>query len=98
MLPFTSLLVLKEEIAAKELPIQLGAENVSPFAEGAETGEESGRMVKELADWVIIGHSERRKNFGETDECLQKKSRRRKPRDYKLFTVYRMSYSDSCRS
>lgn len=71
--PFTSLLVLKEEIAAKELPIQLGAENISPFAEGAETGEESGRMVRELADWVIIGHSERRKNFGETDEVLAKK-------------------------
>ena len=71
--PFTVLYTMKEEIQAKELPIILGAENVSPFPEGAETGEESARMVKDLADWVIIGHSERRKNLSETDDLLFKK-------------------------
>lgn len=71
--PFTLLYPLKEAIAADHLPILLGAENVSPFPEGAETGEESASMVKDLADWVIIGHSERRKNFGETDDMLAKK-------------------------
>jgi triosephosphate isomerase len=71
--PFTLLYTMKEEIQVSDLPITLGAENVSPFPEGAETGEESARMVKDLVDWVIIGHSERRKNLGETDELLFKK-------------------------
>ncbi len=56
-----------------ELPIALGAQNVSPFPDGAYTGEVSAKMIKELADWVIIGHSERRKYFGETDEVLKEK-------------------------
>lgn len=71
--PFTLLYTLKEALGATSLPVVLGAQNVSPFAEGAETGEESARMVRELAEWVIIGHSERRTNFGETDEILAKK-------------------------
>jgi triosephosphate isomerase len=71
--PFTLLYTLKEAIMADKLPIMLGAENVSQFTEGAQTGEESARMIKELADWVIIGHSERRKNFGETNDVLAKK-------------------------
>ncbi len=71
--PFTLLYTVKEEIKEHALPLLLGAQNVSPFPDGAETGEESARMVKELADWVIIGHSERRKNFHETDDVLQKK-------------------------
>ena len=53
--------------------ISLGAQDVSGFGEGAYTGEVTAAMVKEVADWVIIGHSERRKYFGETDEQLQKK-------------------------
>ncbi|MCX6791807.1 MAG: triose-phosphate isomerase [Candidatus Gottesmanbacteria bacterium] len=71
--PFTLLYTVKEKIREYSLPIVLGAQNVSPFPEGAETGEESARMVRDLADWVIIGHSERRKNFHETDDVLQKK-------------------------
>jgi len=71
--PFTLLYTVKEEIKVHKLPMELGAQNVSPFPDGAETGEESARMVKDLADWVIIGHSERRKNFNETDELLAKK-------------------------
>lgn len=55
-------------------PFQLGAQDVSPFEEGAYTGEVSARQIKELADWVIIGHSERRKYFGETDDLLAKKA------------------------
>lgn len=71
--PFTLLYTLKERIQVDALPISLGAQNLSPFPEGAQTGEESARMVRDLADWVIIGHSERRKNFAETDDILQKK-------------------------
>lgn len=68
--PFTALSTLKEEIQKRQLPITLGAQNVSKFDDGPVTGEISARMVKELADWVIIGHSSRRSNFGESDEEL----------------------------
>lgn len=67
--PFTLLGVL----ASKKLRFLLGAQDVSPFPDGAQTGEVSARQIKEFADWVIIGHSERRKNFSETDEILAKK-------------------------
>ncbi len=76
--PFTLLSFLKETIAAAKLPLQLSAQNVSPFDDGAYTGEVSSRQVKELADWVIIGHSERRKHFSETDEVLFRKAERAK--------------------
>lgn len=72
-IPFTLLYPLKLEIDRLQLPIELGAQDVSPFPDGAYTGEVNARQIKELADWVIIGHSERRKYFGETDEILEKK-------------------------
>ncbi len=53
--------------------IKLSAQNLSPFDEGAFTGEVNGKQIKDFADYVIIGHSERRNNFGETDEMLTKK-------------------------
>lgn len=60
-------------LAAKKPQFLLGAQDVSAFGDGAYTGEVSARQIKEFAEWVIIGHSERRKNFGETDEALAKK-------------------------
>ncbi len=71
--PFTLLYPLKQEISRLRLPVQLGAQDVSPFGEGAFTGEINARQIKESADWVIIGHSERRKYFSETDELLKYK-------------------------
>jgi triosephosphate isomerase (TIM) len=58
-----------------ELPegVVLGAQDVSGYAEGAYTGEVTAKMICEVAQWVIIGHSERRNYFGETDEVLAKK-------------------------
>jgi triosephosphate isomerase len=70
--PFTVLRVMKGKTFG------LGAQDVSPFPEGAYTGEVSARQVHEFADWVIIGHSERRKHFGETDELLAKKAEQAK--------------------
>jgi len=55
------------------LPIGLGAQDISSFEEGAYTGEVSAKQVKEFANFVIIGHSERRNNFGENDNILFKK-------------------------
>lgn len=71
--PYTALSTLKEEIERLALPIAAGAQDLSPFVEGAYTGAVTARMVREVADYVIVGHSERRKYFGETDEMLQKK-------------------------
>ena len=57
--------------AAKGTNIRIGAENVHFEEKGAFTGEVSCAMLKEVgAEYVIIGHSERRQYFGETDETV----------------------------
>lgn len=71
--PFTLLSLLKDKVKSLNLPLSLAAQNISPFDSGAYTGEVNAVQIKELADWVVIGHSERRKYFNETDELLQKK-------------------------
>ena len=54
--------------------IQLGAENCADKASGAYTGEVSAEMVKSTgAQWVILGHSERREYYNETPEVLKEK-------------------------
>lgn len=55
--------------------VEIGAQNLFWAKEGAYTGEVSGPMIKAAgAQWVIIGHSERRQYFGETDESVCKKT------------------------
>ena len=54
-------------IVGKGGKIELGAQNMFYEPEGAYTGEISPLMVKDLAKYVIVGHSERREHFGETD-------------------------------
>lgn len=71
--PFTVLASLKSSIINHKSPIKLGAQDISPFDEGAYTGEVNGKQIKEFADYVLIGHSERRKNFGETNEIIDQK-------------------------
>jgi triosephosphate isomerase len=61
--------------AAKESNVEIGAQNLYWAKEGAYTGEVSGPMIKSTgAQWVIIGHSERRQYFGETEETVLKKT------------------------
>lgn len=57
--------------ATKGTKIQIGGQNLYWKNEGAFTGEISGPMLKASgAEWVIVGHSERRQYFGETDETV----------------------------
>ena len=70
--PFTDIQTAKR--AARGTNIKIGAENVHWAEKGAFTGEISAEMLKELkVDYVIIGHSERRQYFGETDETVNKR-------------------------
>lgn len=71
--PFTLLPLLKSYSDEVTLPVSFGSEDVSPFEEGAFTGEVSAHEVREFAEYAIIGHSERRNLLKEDDELLAKK-------------------------
>jgi len=72
--PFTALETAVN--AVKGSNIKVGAQNVHFEANGAFTGEISAAMLKEIgAEYVIIGHSERRQYFGETDETVNKRTK-----------------------
>ena len=69
--PFTSLFEIKKLI--KNSNIELGAQNMHQEEKGAFTGEISALMLKNICDYVILGHSERRQYFSENNELINKK-------------------------
>ncbi len=71
--PFTALAKLSELLGGSQ-KIRLGAQNMYYQMSGAYTGEISPAMLRELyVKYVVLGHSERRQLFGETDELINKK-------------------------
>ncbi|MBV9126610.1 MAG: triose-phosphate isomerase [Verrucomicrobia bacterium] len=71
--PFTALFKASEHLSASA-STKLGAQNMSQHRSGAFTGEISAAMLRELfVRYVVLGHSERRQLFGETDEIINQK-------------------------
>jgi triosephosphate isomerase len=69
--PFISLVAIQELL--KGTSVKLGAQNMHFAVKGAFTGEVSPLMLTGICEFVILGHSERRQYFGETDEIINKK-------------------------
>lgn len=71
--PFTAIPKASEILGGAQ-KIRLGAQNLSPEQKGAYTGEISAPMLRDLfVRYVLVGHSERRRLFGETDETVRRK-------------------------
>ena len=71
--PFLSVPAVAELL--KDSPVALGAQNLYWEEKGAFTAEVSPAMVAEFCQYVIIGHSERRAYFGETDESVNRRTK-----------------------
>ena len=72
--PYVCLAAVRDAVAGEGIGV--GAQNVHHELAGAYTGEVSTAMLAGLASWVILGHSERRRDAGETDDLVGRKLRR----------------------
>ena len=74
-LPFTDIAGFNQKLSELNLPIITGAQNVSHLPSGKHTGEITADMLGELVSFCIVGHSERRRDFGETSEQVALKTK-----------------------
>lgn len=72
---FDCLSEVKKAISVGNFPILIGSQDLSPSETGAYTGEEPAQLLNQLISLAILGHSERRQNFSETDEMVAKKTK-----------------------
>lgn len=70
---FTALNEIKKSISNNSYPLLVGAQNISPFPAGAYTGEVAASTISDTVDLAIVGHSERRQHFAETDQVIEDK-------------------------
>ncbi len=70
---FSCLSEVKKAITVGNYPLMVGSQDLSPYDMGAYTGEEAAFLLKDLVNFSILGHSERRENFKEDDEMVVKK-------------------------
>lgn len=73
--PFTFISDARKIVDQQKLPIKLSGQNVSSYPSGAYTGEINAGQLREYAEYVIIGHSERRKYLHESDSDIENKIR-----------------------
>lgn len=71
---FLALEEVGKKIKVGNFPILVGAQDLSPFTEGPYTGEEPARALSGFVSVAILGHSERRQGFGETDKMVAEKT------------------------
>lgn len=71
--PFSDIEEVNKKIQVGNYPMIVGSQDLSPFEEGAYTGEEAAENLGKLIQIAILGHSERRQNFNESDELVAKK-------------------------
>src|SRR5262245_52944059 len=71
--PFVCLAAVRDALAEDDPTVAVGAQNVHQELAGAYTGEVAAPMLEGLATWVIVGHSERRRDAGETDALIARK-------------------------
>jgi triosephosphate isomerase len=71
--PFVCLAAVRDALADSDPDVGVGAQNIHHELAGAYTGEIAAPMLAGLASWVIVGHSERRRDAGETDELVGRK-------------------------
>ena len=71
--PFVCLAAVRDALAESDPEVAVGAQNIHHEVAGAYTGEVAAPMLDGLATWVIVGHSERRRDAGETDAVIGRK-------------------------
>jgi len=71
-------------VHANDLKVEIAAQNISQNTEGAFTGEVAASQLKNISKFVIIGHSERRRFYGETEEVVDKKVQLAKKEELKV--------------